>query len=198
MKRITGRSWAFVIYPDSMPTNWEEIISDTGLPIALSPLHDKDLNPDGTHKKPHFHVLCYYDNPTTLNNVKTNVCDKLNGTIPIKLESLKGMYRYHIHLDNPEKYQYDDRDRRFYNGFDIDEVGKLTRTETLKMIKECYQFCEKNKISEYSDLVNILILNDMIQMLDVVSFNTLPIKTFLESKRYKKREYDKKIKELLY
>lgn len=197
MKRVTGRSWAFVMYPESMPTDWEKIISDTGLPMAISPLHDKDIDPTGTPKKPHYHVICYYENSTTYNNVKTNVCDKLNATIPQKLESLRGMYRYHIHLDNPEKYQYDDRDRKFYNGFDIDEVGKLTRTEVLKIIKECYVFCEKHNISEYSDLVKILVDNDMIQMLDVITFNTMPIKTFLESKRYKKREYEKKLKELL-
>ena len=66
MKRITGRTWAFVIYPDSLPSNWEEIILNTGLPMAISPLHDKDINPDGTEKKPHYHVIIYYENATLL------------------------------------------------------------------------------------------------------------------------------------
>ena len=191
MKRITGRSWAFVMYPDSMPENWQEIISNLGLPMAISPLHDKDINPTGEVKKPHYHVICYYENSTTYNNVKTNVCDLLNATIPQKLESIRGMYRYHIHLDNPEKYQYDDRDRQFFNGFDIDLANKLTRTETLKLLLEVYTFCEDNDISEYSDLVKILKQNDMINLLDVITFNTLPIKTFLESKRYKLRDLKK-------
>ena len=119
MKRITGRTWAFVIYPESMPVNYEEIIQETGLPFTISPLHDKDLDPTGEPKKAHYHVICYYENATTLKNVKENVCDRLNATIPLKLESMRGMYRYHLHLDNPDKYQYDDRDRKFYNGFDI-------------------------------------------------------------------------------
>lgn len=193
MKKITGRSWAFVMYPDSMPDNWEEIISSTGLPMAISPLHDKDINPTGEVKKPHYHVICYYENSTTYNNVKTNVCDLLNATIPQKLESIRGMFRYHIHLDNPEKYQYDDRDRKLYNGFDIDLANKLTRSETLKMLLQVYTFCNDNNIYEYSDLVNILKDSDMIQMLDVITFNTLPIKTFLESKRYKLRDLQKTI-----
>ena len=193
MKKITGRSWAFVMYPDSMPHNWEEIISSTGLPMAISPLHDKDINPTGEVKKPHYHVICYYENSTTYNNVKTNVCDLLNATIPQKLESIRGMFRYHIHLDNPEKYQYDDRDRKLYNGFDIDLANKLTRSETLKMLLQVYTFCNDNNIYEYSDLVNILKDADMIQMLDVIIFNTLPIKTFLESKRYKLRDLQKTI-----
>lgn len=191
MKKITGRSWAFVMYPDSMPENWEEIISNTGLPIAISPLHDKDINPTGDVKKPHYHVICYYENSTTYNNVKTNVCDLLNATIPQKLESIRGMFRYHIHLDNPEKYQYDDRYRRFFNGFDIDLANKLTRTETLKLLLDIYKYCDDNKISEYCDLVRSLQQNDCINLLDVITFNTLPVKTFLESKRYKLRELKK-------
>ena len=193
MKKITGRSWAFVMYPDSMPENWEEIISNTGLPMCISPLHNKDLDPTGEVKKPHYHVICYYENSTTYNNVKTNVCDLLNATIPQKLESIRGMYRYHIHLDNPEKYQYDDRERKFFNGFDIDLANKLTRTETLKLLLDIYKYCDEYKISEYCDLVRSLQKNDSINLLDVITFNTLPVKTFLESKRYKLRDLNKEL-----
>ena len=63
---IKGRNWAFIVYPDSLPVNYEEIITNTGLPMAFSPLHDKDLNATGEAKKPHYHVICYYDNTTTL------------------------------------------------------------------------------------------------------------------------------------
>lgn len=191
MKRITGRSWAFVMYPESMPENWEELITQMGLPMAISPLHDKDLDPTGEPKKAHYHVICYYENSTTYNNVKTNVCDVLNATIPQKLESIRGMFRYHIHIDNPEKYQYDDRDRRFFNGFDIDMANKLTRTETLKLLLEVYELCDNHDISEYSDLVNLLKQGDCMNLLDVITFNTLPIKTFLDSKRYIKRDSKK-------
>ena len=185
MKRVTGRSWAFVIYPDSLPENWQEIITETGLPMAISPLHDKDINPDGEEKKPHYHVICYYENATTLNNVKTNVCDKLNGTIPIKLESMRGMYRYHIHLDNPEKYQYDDRDRQFFNGFDIDLCNKLTRTETIKLISEIQSFIRDNEIYEYSDLLDCLSDNDLIVLKEVAYLNTVVIKSYIDSRRNK-------------
>lgn len=40
------------MYPESMPKNWREILQKTGCPIAISPLHDKDINPDGTPKNP--------------------------------------------------------------------------------------------------------------------------------------------------
>lgn len=199
MKRITGRSWAFVIYPESMPENYEEIITDTGLPLAMSPLHNKDVNPTGEPKKPHYHCIVYYENATTLKNVKENVCDKLNGTIPIKLESMRGMYRYHIHLDNPEKYQYDDRDRKFFNGFDIDMASKLTRTEINKIIKEIHTFINDNNILEYIDLLDVLKDNDLTNLYDVAIANTLLFKSMLDSKRNKlahEKAKDKKRKEV--
>lgn len=188
MKRITGRSWAFVIYPESLPENWKDIVIDTGLPMAISPLHDKDINPTGEEKKSHYHVICYYENATTYNNVKQNVTDKLNGTIPIKLESMRGMYRYHLHLDNPEKYQYDDRDRMFFNGFDIDFASKLTRTEINKLIREIHTFINSNDIVEYIDLLDVLKDNDLIDMYDIAVSNTLLFKSLLDSKRNKEKK----------
>ena len=43
-----GRNWWIVVYPESLPENWKEIISTE--PVAISPLHDKDVNADGTKK----------------------------------------------------------------------------------------------------------------------------------------------------
>lgn len=192
MKRITGRTWAFVIYPDSLPSNWEEIILNTGLPMAISPLHDKDINPDGTEKKPHYHVIIYYENATTFNNVKTNVTDLLKGTIPIKLESMRGMYRYHLHLDNPEKYQYDDRDRKFYNGFDIDMASKLTKTEINKIIRNINDIIRVSQIYEYSDLIDMLDKSDLTQLLEIAQQYVSYFVSYLNSRRYKKEQAYKK------
>lgn len=186
---IKGRSWAFILYPDSMPSNYQEIITELGLPFAISPLHDKDINPDGEPKKPHYHVIVYYDNPTTYKNVNDNVCKPLNATIPKKLESMRGMFRYHLHLDNPEKYQYDDRDRQFFNGFDINQVNSLTATEEFKILKQLFSFIRDNNILEYSDLINILQDNDSTELLQVASRKTIVLNTYLCSLRNKlKRE----------
>lgn len=185
---IKGRNWAFVVYPESLPSNWEEIVTETGLPMAFSPLHDKDFNPTGELKKPHYHVICYYENPTTSRAVKEYVTDKLNGTIPIKLESMVGMYRYHLHLDNPEKYQYDDRDRKFYNGFDVNKVDSLTYTEISKILLDIQTFIRSEHILEYADLLDILQDNELFQMLDVARNHTLLLNTYITSRRYKTKK----------
>lgn len=185
LKNIKGRCWAFVIYPESLPSNWVEIIRNTGLPMVLSPLHDKDLNPTGEEKKPHYHVICYYENPTTANNVYENVCRLLNATIPIKLESMRGMFRYHIHQDNPEKYQYDDRDREFFNGFDVSLVNDLTKTEELKLLKEILSFIRDNEIYEFVDLINYYLYIDSSELIDVCKRNSGIISLYITSSRNK-------------
>ena len=192
---IKGRNWAFVVYPDSLPLNWEEIITDTGLPMAFSPLHDKDVNPTGEAKKPHYHVICYYENPTTSRAVKEYVTDKLNGTNPIKLESMTGMYRYHIHIDNPEKFQYEDKDRKFYNGFDTNKVDSLTFFEIDKTLRELQNFIRKEDILEYNDLLDILLDNELYQSWTIARTQTIFLNTYLASRRNKrpKKKEDNKL-----
>ncbi len=185
---LKGRNWAFVMYPESMPEDWFDRLQMTGLPFAISPLHDKDMNPTGECKKPHYHVICYYENSTTQKSVKELVCDLVNATLPIKLESMSGMYRYHIHIDNPEKYQYDDRDRIFINGFDRNKVDALTYTEVSKLMMEIQQLIQKECILEYADLLDILLDNDLFNMWDVARNNTLFLNTYISSRRYKTKQ----------
>uniref|UniRef100_A0AAU8B6U1 Replication protein n=1 Tax=Dulem virus 59 TaxID=3145770 RepID=A0AAU8B6U1_9VIRU len=177
-----GRIWACVGYPESLPTDWLERLQETGLQIAISPLHDKDLDPTGESKKPHYHIIFNYEGPTTLKHVK-DLCDSLNMTIPIKLESLRGMYRYHIHIDNPDKYQYDDRDRTLLNGFDPASVDALTKTEVDKYIQEILEFIEDNNILEYRDL--IFTLKGYPNMRLVACSHTMLFNTYIKSKRHK-------------
>ena len=179
-----GRIWASVGYPESLPVDWIDKLQATGLQIAISPLHNKDVNPTGEVKKEHYHIIFNYDGPTTYNHVK-ELCDSLNMTIPIKLESLRGMYRYHLHLDNPEKYQYDDRDRILLGGFDANSVNELTRTEVDKLTTDILAFIDDNNIIEYSDLLHTFRVNDLTNMLTVAKNHTILFNTYIKSKRHK-------------
>lgn len=182
-----GRIWASVGYPESLPADWLDRLTETGLQIAISPLHNKDIDPTGETKKEHYHIIFNYDGPTTFNHVK-ELCDNLNMTIPIKLESLRGMYRYHIHIDNPEKYQYDDRDRLLLNGFDTSQVNELTKTEIDKLKFEIQKFIVANEIYEYSDLLIILSQNDLKRMWSVAATNTIFFNSFITSRRHKLKD----------
>ena len=117
---MKSRYWSFIVYPESVLTDWEEVLCKLGCVFAVSPLHDRDINANGEVKKPHYHVLVQFDGPTTYKNVKESICDVVGGTIPQRTISLRGYYRYLCHLDNPEKAQYDINDIKCYGGFKMD------------------------------------------------------------------------------
>ena len=63
-QNVKKRNWTFLVYPESAPADWVSKLQATGLPVAISPLHDKDINPDGELKKAHYHVIVCYSGPT--------------------------------------------------------------------------------------------------------------------------------------
>ena len=181
-KDVKKRNWAMVLYPESAPEDWREQLRLSGLPVAISPLHDKDVNADGEPKKAHHHVILVYGSPTTYNNVKA-LCDRLNQPIPQPLEQVRGYYRYLTHEDNPEKAQYSKKDIQTLNGFSIRDYCELTKSEVTKAKREILQLIRDNSITEYADLIDILMDGGegTADMFDVVSNNTLFFKAYLTS-----------------
>lgn len=181
-KNVKKRNWAMVLYPESAPEDWREQLRLSGLQVAISPLHDKDVNADGEPKKAHHHVILVYGSPTTYNNVKA-LCDRLNQPIPQPLEQVRGYYRYLTHEDNPEKAQYSKSDIQTLNGFDIREFVELTKSEVTKAKREILQLIRDNSITEYADLIDILMDGGegTADMFDVASNNTLFFKAYLTS-----------------
>lgn len=185
-KNLKGRNWVCVIYPESLPKDFEKIIQLSGLKCALSPLHDKDLNADDEEKKAHYHLIFCWDNgSTTFNNAKL-FTESLNGTIPQLLHNVRGYYRYFTHKDNPEKYQYDEKDIKVFNGFDIRDYCTPTSAEISQMKQEIINYINNNDITEYCDLLDCLRLDCLLELFDCASSNTLLFNTYLTSKRNKK------------
>lgn len=188
-KTKKSRYWGFVAYPSSVPSDWLEVLQMTGLPIAISPIHDKDTNADGTIKLAHWHVLLCFDGPTTLNCVQ-DISGSVHGTLVIPINSCKGMYRYHVHLDNPEKYPYwkyeKEYPRTILNGFDIQDYSSLTSSEESQMNSMVFDYIKNNEIFEYSDLIYSLQKDD-VQMFDWVCHHTLLFNAHLTSIRNKKK-----------
>ena len=179
---VKKRNWAFVLYPESAPEDWREILKLKGITFAVSPLHNKDFNPTGELKKEHYHIILCYGSPTTFNNVKS-ITDELNQPIPIPLESVRGYYRYFTHLDNPEKYQYNSTEIELYNGFDVTDV--LNQFEVFQSLKNIQTIILENDILEYSDLVDYLLSCDFMELWNVACSHTLFLNTYITSRRNK-------------
>lgn len=145
------RNFATVVYPESAPKSWQTTLAEMCIPCFISPLHDKDINPDGETKKPHYHVMLMFDSVKTIEQA-TEVFDKIGGVGHEYIQSTRGYARYLCHLDNPEKAQYSADDVITYGGADyITTIGLVT--DKYKAIGEMIDFCEENDISCYADLL---------------------------------------------
>lgn len=186
------RYWAFVLYPESAPENWKEILQQTGLSICVSPLHDKDIDPTGQPKKPHYHIILCYSGPTTERVVKS-ITDSLNQPKPIALEQVRGYFRYLTHKDNPDKYQYDEKDIFTINDFDIDNYNDLSVSQINAIKKEIQSLIRKLNIVEYSDLLDYLLDVELYSYLDVAQNHTILFNTYITSRRNKCKKDNKYI-----
>lgn len=182
-EQIKKRNWTFVLYPESAPPDWKEQLKISGLMAAISPLHDKDLNPTGEAKKAHYHILLVYSGPTTYNAV-AKFTASLNATIPQALESVRGMYRYFSHKDNPEKHQYDEHEISTVNGFNIADLVELTKSEVNELKMNILKLIREVDITEYSSLIDFLIDNEMMTEYDVAINNTFFFHTYITSRRH--------------
>ena len=167
------RNWSFILYPDSCSEDWEDFLINTGIPFAYA-FHDKDINPTGEPKVPHYHVIICSDGPITYSNAKT-YADRVgakNGIIQ-PVGSVRGMIRYFCHLDNPDKHQYPDSVIQCRNGFDPKDYFNLTVSQQKAFKRKATQFIRDNDITEYSDLIDILMDNEEADLYDIVSQNNL-------------------------
>jgi hypothetical protein len=182
---VKGRDWTFIVYPESAPENWREIIDETHMRWVESPLHDKDSNEDGEVKKAHWHILLSSDGPITEKAVR-QITDKLNCPAPRKVGSSKGLIRYMIHMDNPEKYQYPIDEIIGHNGADVASYFELTKTDKITAMKEIVSYIYENEVCNYADFLMYCIATSD-EWFDVaINYNTLAINKMIDAVWHKK------------
>lgn len=180
---VKKRNWAFVLYPESAPENWRDMLIETGLPCAISPLHEFDVDPNGEVKKAHYHLILCFPGPTTFNVVKA-LCDNLKQPIPQPIESVRGYYRYFTHKDNPDKYQYEEQYISTINGFDIADYVEMTRSELNEIKRRLQGVIRDNNFHEYAQLMDYLLDEGLPEEYDVASSNTVFFNSYISSRRH--------------
>lgn len=155
------RNWTVVLYPEDLPLNWREILDEKRFKWIESPLHDQDLNADGTPKKPHHHAIFMFSSVKTYDQLKGLLKmifgESETGSIigvanPQKVADRGALVRYFAHLDHPDKAQYSINDIVGHNGADPTDVMKYSRTEKQNLIIEMEEFIEEHNITELCDL----------------------------------------------
>lgn len=147
------RNWTFVLYPESVPDNWRDILDEYHIEWIESPLHDKDLNADGQPKKAHIHILLLFGGVKSYEQV-CEITDSLNQPIPQRCHNAKAMVRYMAHLDNPEKAQYDPSKIIPHGGVDLAELLRPSSSERYTLIREMIDYVRSAGVTEFQDLMD--------------------------------------------
>ena len=147
------RNWTFVLYEDSAPENWRELLDDEHIEWIESPWHDKDINADGEPKKKHKHILLLFGGVKSYEQVK-ELTDKLGQPIPQRCHNAKAMVRYMAHMDNPEKAQYSPSDIIAHGGVDLAEMLRPSNSERYTLIRDMMDYLRSAAVTEFQDLMD--------------------------------------------
>lgn len=189
-----ARVWTFIAYPESAPENWTWRLKAQHVPIAISPLHDKDWKEDdygmpmpdtGELKKPHWHVILYFDGKKSYEQVK-EIADLVNAAPPARVGSVRGMTRYLCHLDDPEKHLYDVSGVVCLSGADVAEYMAFSGSELTSAIWEMEQYIIQYNVTEFSDLVDYARVYEKAWHYVLHSKKTQYFKAYIQSCRHRR------------
>ena len=203
------RNFATIVYPESAPDNWKDILSLACVPSFVSPLHDSDIKADfdsqkmesgeldpssikDAYKKPHYHVLLMYDGVKTNEQVREFV--KSFGGVGLEIvQSITGYARYLCHLDNDDKFQYPVEDVQCFGGADY-FVAISRASDKYETIGEIIDFCDTKGVTSYNQLLSYCRKYNMKWFRLLCDNGTYVVKSYLQSCREDALIYGQTIK----
>lgn len=184
-KETRTRNWTIVLYPESAPDNWRELLDDMHIEWVESPLHDKDINATGEFKKPHWHILLMFGGVKTYEQVFA-VCECLNAPRPERCHNAKAMVRYMAHLDNPDKAQYSVSDIKSHGGVDLAEMLRPSSSERYSIIGDMISYIRQHNIIEFQDLMDYALENEFDSWFPLLCDNSaFVVGQYIKSQRHR-------------
>lgn len=192
-KEKRSNKWAFLLYQESAPENYLDILEEMHIPFVLSPWHDKDVNKEtGEFKKAHKHGALYFDSLKSYSQVSKLLTNHLNTPKHVEvIMSPRGMYDYFTHAENPEKTLYDINDIESGCGFDLNKFLIINNSgEFLTLVIDIIEeqnFLEFNSLVRYARAENP-------QLLSLIMDKTYFFAKYLDSRRYDNKKDEGKYK----
>lgn len=182
-KEKRSNKWAFLIYKESTPDNYLEILESIHVPFILSPWHDRDINSKtGEIYKSHKHGALFFESLKSYSQVSELISEKLNGPSHVEIVmSPKGMFDYFIHAENPDKSPYNIEDIESGAGFELEKF--LIEQSSGTFMSEVIDIIEKNNFTEFESLVHYARKNNSL-LLELIVEKTYFFAKFLDSRRY--------------
>lgn len=149
-KAARSQYYAFIMYQESAPENWKQILEAFHVAMLVSPLHrpgksePTEGEPEGVERKPHWHVMILYGSLKSEDQAQ-DISKAVNGTVAFRVASKEGYARYLCHLDNPEKEQFSLEDVTELSGVVYkDNIGCPYNRDTV--IREMTDYIRDNGI----------------------------------------------------
>jgi len=181
-KAVKARNFAFITYPESLPKNWHDRLEGIGVPMAISPLHDKDLVEEEKidlmnmsqedielykagklYKKPHYHVMYIAANPLTMENVRGKVKRALGKKTVSHMEIVDNIVGYYEYLTHESKTAikqnktiYDRKDLVHLNDFDIDRYITFDNAQKKEMFNAIASAIREHGLANIFDLIDYI------------------------------------------
>lgn len=201
-----AKNYTLVVYPEDLPTAmqtndaWIDAFRDLGYKLVVSPYHDKDVNPDGSAKKPHYHVLLQggrmWVNFSGLRELVKNDFEGKGVAVPQKCSNSDGLKRYMTHIDNPDKYQYSKEDIRCFNGASIDDAYKISEegkkfviADIMTFIRDHEEFSNYNQLMDYA--LDLRDAGDS-TWFDILLSNSWVIERYISARRNAQKDEERK------
>nr|CRY96528.1 hypothetical protein [uncultured prokaryote] len=146
---MRSRGWACIVYPESVPDNWIDLLNEAHIQTLISPIHDMDKSANGEPKKPHYHVLAMFDNPVGEASPKSYFGRIGITAPPEKVDTIKGYARYLIHLDDHDKARYDEHEVTALAGASWGSVALDEAEEVNALLDEIEEFIADNGCISY-------------------------------------------------
>lgn len=179
VKTSRTRNYVSILYPESAREDWARILAEACVPAIVSPLHDKDINPDNTPKKPHYHVMLMFQGVKSQAQAQA-VFDSIGAVHCQSVSSVQGQARYFLHMDNPEKYQYPADEVKCFSGADFYELTK-TSGDRYKTISEIMTYLEAHpNIDSYANFIQFCRKNNNVWF-KILCDNTVLFKGYFSS-----------------
>lgn len=194
MKDKRSTKWAFLMYQESAPEDYLEVLNEMQVPYILSPWHDKDINTKtGDLKKAHKHGALFFESLKSYTQVSELISNKLNGPSHVEVVmSPKCMYDYFTHAENPEKTPYDIKNIESGAGFELEKFLVEQNSDTY--MNDVIDIIEDNNFTEFEELVYYARDNDY-ALLSLIVEHTFFFSKYLDSRRHnpkRKRESETK------
>jgi len=181
-----SRVWATVIYPDSAPENFRDIIREEFIEGCLSPLHDKDITAQGEIKKAHYHFLMKFSSVKSQDQIQ-KITEKIKSVGEFHVKNERGYARYLFHMDDPDKVQYPMKDCICFCGYDIHTACQLP-SDKANVIREMIAYIKKENIKYYHEFAEYCSLENEQWFLALAESSTYVIREYMYSIRQKEKD----------